>query len=263
MYKMLMIDIDDTLLNEKRQIPDETKESLRLAANKGVIVTLATGRMFASAKQVAAQLNLNVPIITYQGALVKNSLDDEVLYERSVSGEIVRKLVEYAESRSLHLQLYYNDELFVKDDNEKAREYSSISNVPYRVQPDFSGLSDQPMLKLLFIEQPEKLDRIQPELEEMLENQVNITKSKPHFLEITNAKATKGQALKRLAHHYGFGAANVIAIGDSWNDQDMIAAAGLGVAMGNAVPALKQIADYITLTHNEQGVKHVIEKFIL
>ncbi|MEB3101085.1 Cof-type HAD-IIB family hydrolase [Ferviditalea candida] len=263
MYKMLMIDIDDTLLNDERQIPDETKESLRLAANKGVIVTLATGRMFASAKQVAAKLNLNVPIITYQGALVKNSLDDKVLYERSVPGSIVRKLIEYAESRSLHLQLYYNDELLVKDDNEKAREYSRISNVPYRVLSDFSGLSDQPMLKLLFIEQPEELDQIQPELEEIFGKQVNITKSKPHFLEITNAEATKGQALKLLARHYGFEPENVIAIGDSWNDQDMIAAAGVGVAMGNAVPALKQIADYITLTHNEQGVKHVIEKFIL
>lgn len=263
MYKMLMIDIDDTLLNDERQIPDETKESLRQAMDKGVTVTLATGRMFASAKQVARQLGLNVPIITYQGALIKNALDEEVLYECCVPGDVVRRLIEYAESRSLHLQLYYNDELYVKDDNEKTREYSRISNVPYRVLPDFSELSESPMLKMLFIEQPERLERLQPELEEIFENRVKITKSRPHFLEITGREATKGQALKFLAQHYGFGPENVIAVGDSWNDQDMVAAAGLGVAMGNAVSALKEIADYITLTNNEQGVKHIIEKFIL
>jgi Cof subfamily protein (haloacid dehalogenase superfamily) len=263
MYKMITIDVDDTLMNDERMVTEDTKAALAEAVKQGVVVTLATGRMYASAKKVAQQVNLNVPIITYQGSLVKNLLDEKVLYERSVPQGSVKMVFDYAEAHGLHLQVYHDDKLYAKEDNQKIRDYSTMSNIPYYIEPDFTQFLNKPLTKLLFFEEPEFLDELGGTLRELLGDDVYITKSKPFFLEILHREGTKGHALEFLAEHFGCKLSEVIAIGDSWNDREMLEAAGLGVAMGNAVDSLKEIADYITLDNNEHGVKHVIDKFIL
>ncbi|MFS1514487.1 Cof-type HAD-IIB family hydrolase [Chengkuizengella sp. SCS-71B] len=262
-YKMVAIDVDDTLINDDRIVTEATKEALIKAIELDVVITLATGRMFASAKQIAAQINLNVPLITYQGSLVKNLLDEEVIYERSVPEAISDYVFKYAEENKYHLQVYHGDELYVKEENDIVKEYSEVSKVPFKVEADFQTLVSKPLTKLLIINQPEVIDQIAIDLQQKIGDQVHITKSKPFFLEIVHKEATKGHALQFLAQHYGCDISEVIAIGDSWNDHEMLEVAGLGVAMNNAVPALKEIANYITHSNNEDGVKHVIDKFIL
>lgn len=263
MYKMLAIDIDDTLINDEKQITEGTRQALAAAMSRGVIVTLATGRMYASARQLAEQLALNVPLITYQGSLVKNAIDGRVLYERTVPAEAARSIFEYCANHGLHLQTYVDDVLYVKESNEKAEAYAALSKISFTVCPDFEKLVSMPSTKLLIIDDPKVLDRVAAELRELVGGRVHITKSKPHFLEIVHAEGTKGHALSHLAEHFGLDLSQVIAIGDSWNDHEMLEAAGLGVAMGNAVDSLKEIADYVTLSNNEDGVKHVVEKFVL
>ncbi|TDF94048.1 Cof-type HAD-IIB family hydrolase [Paenibacillus piri] len=263
MYKMLAIDIDDTLINDAKEITPGTKQALAQAMAQGVTVTLATGRMYASAKQLASQLELNVPLITYQGSLVKNSQDDRILYERSVPAEAAHFIFDYCERNGLHLQTYLNDTLYVKEQNEKIEGYAALSKIPYTIHPDFKSLADQPSIKLLIIDEPAKLDEIAVELRKEIGHLVHITKSKPHFLEIIHPEGTKGDALRYLAGQYGYDMSEVISIGDSWNDHELLEAAGFGVAMANAVDSLKQIADYVTLSNNEDGVKHVVEKFVL
>lgn len=263
MYKMIAIDIDDTLINDKKQITAGTRQALAEAVSQGVIVTLATGRMYASAKQLAAQLALNVPLITYQGSLVKTSIDEQVLYERYVPQEAARFIYDYCLRTGLHLQLYHNDILYVRESNDKAEEYARLSKIPYTVEPDFESLIGKPNTKLLMIDQPDKLDAVAVELRGAVGQQVHITKSKPHFLEVVHKEGTKGDAIRFLAEHFGLELEQIMAIGDSWNDREMLEAAGLGVAMGNAVDALKEIADYVTLSNNEDGVKHAVEKFVL
>jgi Cof subfamily protein (haloacid dehalogenase superfamily) len=262
MYKMIAIDVDDTLINDQLLVSEPTKAALAKAADAGVIITLATGRMYASAKQIARQVKLNVPLITYQGSLVKNLLDETILYERSVPKEMAQFLYDYSEKHGLHLQAYYNDELYVKEENQKVIDYSKLSNIPYVVESDLHKLIQKPMTKMLFIDEPEYLDTIAADLHQHIGGQVHMTKSKPHFLEILHKEGTKGHAVQFLANHFGLDCSQVIAIGDSWNDREMLEVAGLGVAMENAVESLKEIADYITLSNNEEGVKHVIEKFI-
>lgn len=263
MYKMIAIDVDDTLINDDRIVTEATKEALAAAVAQGVIVTLATGRMYASAKQIAAQIKLNVPLITYQGALIKNLLDETILYERSVPQHITKFLFDYADKRDLHLQAYYEDQLYTKNDNQKIADYSKMSNVPYTIEPDLYKLSAKPMTKLLFYDDPDKLDILAADLKREIGTEVHITKSKPYFLEIMHKEGTKGHAVQFLANHYGCNLSEVIAIGDSWNDHEMLEVAGLGVAMDNAVESLKKIADHITLSNNNDGVRLVIEKFIL
>ena len=263
MYKLVAIDMDDTLLDDNCRITDGTKQALAAAAASGVTVTIATGRMYASAEKIARQLEMNVPIITYQGALVKNLLDGRVLYERSVPEHTASWLYDFCTARGLHLQAYVNDQLYVAKENQKIKDYSALSNIPYIVERDFAALFAQPQYKMLMIDEPAKLDAISEELQEAIGHEAHITKSKPHFLEVMHPEGTKGNALRFLAGHIGCTMAETIGIGDSWNDRDLIELAGLGVAMGNAIQSLKQIADYIAPDNNNEGVRHVLEKFVL
>jgi Cof subfamily protein (haloacid dehalogenase superfamily) len=263
MYKLIAIDIDDTLITDDKEVTPGTQAALEQAVEAGAVVTLATGRAYASAKVIARQTGLNVPIITYQGALVKTLLDEKVLYERYVPVEAARKLYTFCLDRDLHLQTYVDDKLAAREENDRLRGYAGLNGTLYEIEPDFARLIEQPTPKLLIIDEPDYLDVIAVELRELLGPEVHITKSKPHFLEIMHRDGTKGNALAFLAEHYGFSLDETIAVGDSWNDHEMLEVAGLGVAMGNAIPALKAIADYVAPGNNEEGVKHVIEKFIL
>ncbi|MUT67548.1 Cof-type HAD-IIB family hydrolase [Paenibacillus sp. NEAU-GSW1] len=263
MYKLIAIDVDDTILNDKLVVTEGTKAAMEQAIAQGVTVTLATGRMYASARKIAEQINLNVPIITYQGSLVKTLLDGKVLYERSVPADITKLLYQFAKDKGLHLQFYVDDILYVTEDNDRAKGYSANSKIPYIVADDVEALLDKPNTKLLMIDEPAYLDEIAAELKPLIGDTVHMTKSKAHYLEFTHKEGTKGHALRFMAEHLGCTIEQTIAIGDAWNDREMIEAAGLGVAMGNAVPALKELADYVTLSNNEDGVKHVIEKFVL
>lgn len=263
MYKMIAIDIDDTLLNDDLQVTQTTMQALKKAADEGVFITLATGRMFASAKQVANQIDLNVPLITYQGSLIKNLKDETVIYERFVPEDVVAYLFDFCVEHQLHIQTYYEDRLYVLEDNEKIKNYVKQSNVPYHVETDVEKLKHTPAIKIVIIDDPDKLDQLALKFKPKFGNKVHITKSKPYYLEFLHPEGNKGSALRFLAETFQCPQDQTIAVGDSWNDREMIEYAGLGVAMGNAVQELKDIANYITLTNNENGVAHVIEKFIL
>ena len=263
MYKLIAIDVDDTLLTDDLIVTEGTRRAMEAAIAKGVTVTLATGRMFASAQKIAKQIELNVPIITYQGALVKTLLDGQVLYERCVPSDAARELFNYCMERNLHLQLYVDDQLYGMEDNEKIKAYSQLSKIPYLIEPDFSKLIHKPLNKMLIIDDPKRLDELALELIPLIGDRVHITKSKAHYLEFMHKEGTKGHALRFMAEHLGCTMEETIAMGDAWNDREMIQAAGLGVAMDNAIDALKEIADYVTLSNNDEGVKHVIEKFVL
>jgi Cof subfamily protein (haloacid dehalogenase superfamily) len=263
-YRLIAVDLDDTLLTDDLTVSDGTSQALTEAIARGVHFTIATGRMFDSAQKIARQVGLNVPIITYQGSLIKNLLDEEVLYERSVPVEAAKIVYDFCLKHSLHLQSYIADKLYVSEDNDKIRAYAKQSNIPYIIEPDFSRIiSNDKQTKLVIIDEPMNLDTLFPELRELLGSQVHMTKSKPNYLEFMHPEGTKGHALRFLAAHYGIPMEETIAMGDAMNDHEMVQAAGLGVAMANAVPALKEIADFITLSNNEDGVKHVIDKFVL
>ncbi|WP_027414698.1 Cof-type HAD-IIB family hydrolase [Aneurinibacillus terranovensis] len=263
MYKMIAIDLDDTLLTDDLTVTPGTVEAIRKAVTQGVVVTIATGRMFPAAKPLAEQLGLNVPLITYQGALIKDIAEKEVIYERLVPPDIAHRLVEIAQEKNLHLQVYQNDILYTASDNDRIREYVNISKVPYTVKPDLAELADNGFTKALFFDDPEYLDDLQEELKPAFGQRAHVTKSKNYFLEILHPEATKGAALLYLANRLGIDRSEIIGIGDSYNDLELVTSAGFGVAMGNAVDELKEIAAYVSLSNNEEGVRHVIEKFIL
>jgi len=263
-YRLIAMDLDDTLLHDDLTVSGPTREALKRAMDLGVHLTIATGRMYASARQIARQIELNVPIITYQGSLVRNLLDGQTLYERNVPVRAARLFYEYCREHGLHLQTYIDDQLFAAEENERLKAYAAQSKIPYTIESQFGELvsTSTQQTKLIIIDEPSRLDAIKPELEALLGPGVHLTKSKSNFLELTHEEGTKGHALKFLAAHYGISMEETIAIGDAWNDREMIEAAGLGVAMANAVPELKALANFVTLSNNEDGVKYVLEKFV-
>lgn len=263
-YRLIAVDLDDTLLTDDLSVTEPTRRAMAEAIAQGAHLTIATGRMFDSAQRIARQIGLNVPIITYQGSLIKNLLDEQVLYERSVPAGVAARIYDYCLANGLHLQTYVNDKLYAAEENERLLKYAAQSKIPYTIEADFKrAIAREGQTKLLAIDEPARLDALLPELKRLFGDEIHVTKSKPNYVEFTHLEGTKGHALRFLAAHYGIPIEETIGIGDAMNDHEMIEAAGLGVAMANAVPALKEIADYVTLSNNEDGVKHVLDKFVL
>jgi len=263
MYKMIAIDLDGTLLTDELIIPPGTVKAIQKAVELGTIVTIATGRMFTSAKPFAKQLGLNVPLITYQGAIIKDVDEIEVMYERLIPPDIAYKLIDISLEKNLHLQVYQDDILYSPSENKKLLDYVEMAKVPYKIEPDLTKIAGRGFTKALFIEDSDYLDSLQDELRTSFGEQAHIAKSKATFLEVTHPEANKASALLYLAQKLGIDQSEIIGIGDNHNDLELIKTAGLGIAMGNGVKELKEIAEYISLTNNEEGVRHVIEKFIL
>ncbi|MFC4768327.1 Cof-type HAD-IIB family hydrolase [Effusibacillus consociatus] len=261
-YKLVAIDLDDTLLREDLTISERNRQTIRQVIQKGVIVTIATGRMYASAKRFAVQLELDVPLITYQGALIKTALTGEVLYEKLLHPGVVKSVIQLAFDRGIHVQAYSNDALYTQEENEEVRAYTELVGVNYQVA-DLMEIAEQGTPKVLYSGDPDFLDEFAHEVKAVVGNRANVFKSKPHFLEVTHPEATKGQALDYLVQRLGITREEVIALGDSYNDLDMIEYAGLGVVMENAPEAIRQLADYVTGHHEKDGVAEALNRFVL
>ncbi len=261
---MVVSDIDDTLLTDEGVVSGDTVEAIHKALEKGVKVVLATGRMHLSAKQVAEKIGLDLPVISYQGASVKEVKSGEVLYEQGVPTEVAQKFIRFCHERGFHLQVYSNDKLYVKEENDKVKAYCELNDIPFYVEPKFNErFLTEPITKMLIIDDPEVINELENELKAEGNTGYYMTKSKPNFLEFMHQDVNKGAAVHQLCKHYGIDPEEVIGIGDSWNDIPLLQAVGLPVAVGNATQALKDVAKYITVSNNEGGVKEVINKFIL
>lgn len=263
--KLVAIDLDDTLLGTDLSISEHCLEVIRSIQEKGVLVTLATGRMYSSALPYARQLNMDIPIITYQGALVKNSLSGEILYYRPVPEALAIKIMQFFEEYKVHYQAYFGDRLCMKSLTDEGKYYANLAGIePVIIEDLIDTARSQETFKILSVtEDYGLLLEMEMELKKIYGRELNITRSKPFFLEAMNNLANKGDALQVVARHYNIDRKEVLAIGDSYNDLEMIEWAGIGVAMGNARDTVKEAADYVTYSNEEEGVAEALRKFVL
>lgn len=263
--KLLALDLDDTLLDSGLRISPDCVAAIQQARAQGVRVTISTGRMYQSALPYAQQLKIDVPLITYQGAWVKNSGTEEVLYYKPVPYELSKEIMGFFKDMGIHYHSYYNDQLCMEDLTEEGRYYARLAGVePVLVKDLSAALEENEAMKIMAITKNEKLLlEMEADLRSRYGRHLYITRSKPFFLEIMNREASKANALQVIADHYGIHRKETMAIGDSYNDIDMIEWAGLGVAMGNAFAQVKDAADYVTLSNEEAGVAEAIRRFIL
>ncbi|MCL9783140.1 Cof-type HAD-IIB family hydrolase [Vibrio sp. S4M6] len=267
MYKLVALDMDGTLLNERKEISQRTKDAISRAQSIGVKFVLASGRPLEGMLPYLEQLGIqgdNQFVVHYNGSLVTELGSGEVIYQQILSGKNAKEVHALAEQLKLHCHAFSLTQGAI---TPKENPYSQIEarvNGIKVTEVDFDALEDEhPIIKAMIVDDESKLTNAIPQIPESFKKTYNVVRSSRHFLEFLNPKSSKGFALQAISNHTGIDIHQMIAVGDAENDNHMIELAGLGVAMGNAMDSTKEVADYITLTNEQDGVASVIEKFVL
>lgn len=261
--KFIACDLDGTLLNGQGAISARTQAVIKLAQDKGAIFSIATGRMFCSALQFASLLETKGPVISYNGALVKEAVTGQVLRSLPLDLAAAGEVLAYCKEKGWYAQKYENDFLYVHSLTGYAERYSKKVNVPVEAQGEAFYEFVQPPDKLMLVVEPEEQPSILADLKEKFAGKVFITTSNSRFVEIIRPGVNKAAALKFVCSHLGVDSSEVMAIGDSFNDMEMLEYAGVGVAVENADPQVKAISDFVTLSNDNDGVAKAIEKYVL
>lgn len=262
-YKLMAVDIDGTLLNSQGILTEETRKAIISGVEKGLIFTISTGRPLQGVEYFNRLLNLDLPYITYNGAMVIMGKSKEILYEQNLSSEDANHIIDLGKKYGTTIIIWADNKLFVTELTERVQRYKEISNVEPIVINDLQKLVKAGATKILWYDEIEKIEKYHMEVGKYLNDSVNFHTSRPMFLEFVDKKASKAIAMEKLGEHFGIKRGEMIAVGDGYNDLSMIEYAGLGVAMANAKDAIRKKADFITLSNDEDGVAHVINRFIL
>lgn len=265
-YKMIVLDLDDTLLQDDHSIAPRTKRALMDAQEAGVKVVLASGRPTFGMVDIAKELELEKYgsfILSFNGAKIINCQTGEELFSSTLPVETVQALYEISKAEDVWIHTYMGNDIITEENNEYTEIEREITGMRIVEVESFVQTVQEPVVKTLMVGHPDRLVSLEKKLQEQLAGQLSVMRSKPFFIEFTENGVDKGTSLHHLAQQLGIKQEEVIAIGDSYNDIAMIKYAGLGVAMGNAPDDIKEIANYVTDTNKNDGVAKVVEEFIL
>jgi Cof subfamily protein (haloacid dehalogenase superfamily) len=274
--KLICIDMDGTLLNSNHEISEKNKEALRQAKKLGVNIAITTGRLFGSARYYSNLIGIeNTPVIASNGAYIKTNCEDIPILENSIPKEIAIEIYKIIKKHNLKINFNSWDTLMREDEVPDDHAYTIMNKqlpedkkVKFIINSDFiSAIEnfDGKILKGIVIER-ENLDNLwaaKDELKEIFGDKLHVVSSGTDNIEIMIGTTSKGNAVAHLADILNVNAEEVMCIGDSENDISMLKFAGIGVAMGNGLQMVKDIADYITDTNDNDGVAKAVEKFIL
>lgn len=264
MYKLIVIDLDNTLLNNKQQISPKNLKVIKKVKAKGIEVLIATGRMYISARPYAKSLDLQNEVIVYNGAMVKDVKSEKLKFHKPISKDNAREIIKDLKSKDLHINLYQDDKLYVDQDNDYTRKYEETSGVKAIRIDNLAEMNFEDPTKLLIIEDDRnKHEYYQEYLRDNYGDKVDVTESKHYFIEIGAKGINKGKALQKMAEIKNINREEIIAIGDSYNDIEMLSFAGIGVAMDNSPEAVKEKADLIAPHYENDGVGEILNKLIL
>ena len=264
MIELLALDVDGTLIDERMTIPERVRQTVLRVQQEGVTVTLATGRMVESTAPYARELDIQAPLICYQGGLVQALDADEPLYRATMDRELVREALVWSEEQGWHAALYADDTIFLAERCRAESFYRDLLGPNLRWVDDLVAvLERRDPAKFLLIAERSEADEIEAVLRERFEGRMEIVRSHEWFVEGNPLGVSKGDALRRLADHLGVDRARVMAIGDQGNDVSMLVWAGVGVAMRSGSAAAKDAADWIAPPFGEDGAAVAMERFIL
>jgi Cof subfamily protein (haloacid dehalogenase superfamily) len=266
--RLLAIDLDGTIFGDDLVISPRTRRAIRDSQAGGVVVTIATGRMFRSARQIAADLEIVGPIVCYQGAMVRDAVTGELLLHETIPGDMSHSIIAESDRLGLHLNVYLQDELYVSQANSHAEFYSRI-NMGLRLTEvgDLHKWLDRQdgkePTKLVIVTDAEQTDHVLRHFTSRYGGSLQVTKSHARFTEFTNKLCSKGRALAFVAAELGIPRGSVMAIGDGLNDLDMIEWAGLGVAMDSCPQEVRAAARVVCPPLSEDGAAVAIERYVL
>lgn len=262
MYKLVAIDLDETLLSPKKEISQQNIDAIKRAQQAGAKVIIATGRPYFTAKKYLEQLDYDDLAIMYGGSLIIKYPSEEIIESHPLSDEQIKKTIDFAKRNHMFIQTYDKDRILYEK-REDIFDYYAKGNAVEGYEADIYNHDYEMCLKTLIIEEADKAEAVLEKARKEFDGELAVTKSSLRYIEFNVLGISKAKALAKVAQYYGVKQEEVIAIGDNSNDESMIEYAGLGVSMGNGTEGLKKIANYICPTNAESGVAHVIRKFIL
>ncbi|CAG7839679.1 HAD family hydrolase [Clostridium novyi B str. ATCC 27606] len=271
-YKLICLDMDGTLLNNNKKISDRTKEAIKKAHKKGVKIAISTGRIFTSAKYYAHILGISAPIIASNGAYIREKDKNEIIYKSILSKEQCMDIINITKKYDFNFYLNTCDTIISSKPYPKGYTYLEMSSelpedmkIKLEVNTDLEeGVlkKNGEIIKAICISNDsEILEKARQEILNL--KSLEVVSSLGDNFEIMNKGVSKGKGVQKLAEFYGLTSDEVICMGDGENDLSMIEYAGLGIAMGNAPDFIKEKANYITDTNDNDGVAKAIEKFVL
>lgn len=264
-YKLLVLDIDGTVTNSKKEVTQATKDAIVRIQNRGVRVAIASGRPTPGTKQVAEALELEKfgnYVLSFNGGRVTNCRTGEVVLNKTIPPKMAAVLQEEAKKYGVGILTYDEQGALAGTDVDEYMELEAgINHIEIKKVGAFAEAVAFPVNKCLMTGEPEHLATVEKELKEKYAGSLNIFRSEPFFLELMPKGIDKATVLNRFISFLGIDQKEVVCCGDGYNDISMIAFAGLGVAMANARPEVLDAADYITASNDEDGIVQVIEKF--
>jgi hypothetical protein len=261
-YRLIAFDLDGTLVKRDGLIPESYKAAIGQAIASGMMVTLATGRMFRPAAHFARELGLRLPIICYQGSLIAGPWDGEALFHQPMSIEEAREAIEVMRQVPVHLNLYLDDELYVEEITDGAKRYAQFNGVELNLVPDLAAFLEREPTKLMAWGKPENIDGLFPHLKAHLGSRFLITKSYSTLCEVGHPATGKGRALEYLARLLGVERGQTVAVGDGPNDVDMLEWVGLGVVVGSPPGEVVAAADWVTDPEAENNIPEIVERLL-
>lgn len=264
--KILVLDIDGTLVNSKKEITPKTLQSLLDIQKEGHIVALASGRPYPGMEDYAKELCLDQfggYALSFNGGRIVNCATRETVFEKAIPKKYASIIYRYAVEKGIGMVTYQDGYVITGTPVDEYMEYEARLNklIIHQVE-DFEAYVDFDMVKCLLTAEPDKAAVCEQELKELLGDELNVFRSEPYFIEITIKGVDKAESLAGLLASIGLRREDSICCGDGFNDLTMVKYGGVGVAMGNAQQVVKDNADYITASCDEDGLVEVVEKFV-
>ena len=267
-YKLLVLDVDGTLLNDEREISKRTLAALLKVQQMGVRIVLASGRPTYGLMPLAKTLELGNYggfVLSYNGCQIIKAQNGEILFERRINPEMLPYLEKKARKNGFAIFTYHDDTLITDSpDNEYIKNEALLNNLKIIREDEFSTAIDFAPCKCMLVSDKEKaLIGLEQHWEKRLAGTLDAFRSEPYFLEVVPCGVNKANTLGALLEHLGVTREVVIAVGDGVCDVTMLQLAGMGVAMGHSQDSVKVCADYVTASNEEDGVALAVEKLIL
>lgn len=261
--ELIALDMDGTLLTSQHTIHPEARRTIQAARSRGVRLVVATGKSLYAIRSIIRELALDTPSVCMQGLMVYGP-DESIWFERTIDPSVTRDVVRYAADQDLALFAYERERLVTNRPSIYIQRFADHHEPVAEVLPDFTSLLPTLTLNKLNIMHPdEHIPRIRADLTDLLGKRASLVQAMSHSLEILPPGSSKGNGLRWLLDRLGVDPAQVLAVGDGENDAEMLAMAGVGAAVANAMPAARAAADVVVASNDDGGVAEAIERFVL
>lgn len=266
-YKLLVLDLDGTLTDSKKKITARTRDTLIKAQKQGIRIVLASGRPTYGVAPIADALELDRYegyILSYNGGEIIDWKTKELMYKKWLDNDVLPYLYQCAKDNNFAIVTYDHEYVLTElPDDEYVLKEALLNVMKIKKVDNFLAAIPRPITKCLIVGEPIRLAELEKKMYEQLKDKMGVFRSEPYFLELVPKGIDKAQSLSVLLKEIGLVKEEMIAMGDGFNDLSMIQYAGLGIAMANAQQVVRDNADFITLSNDEDGVAYAVEKFIL